>query len=574
MGTGTSSLPQAADVFTTQIDGVSADAAANINHLQDAITALGSYLGVGPVFYNVRGAQYNAKGNGTTVDTVALQNAINDATATSPNGGTVFLPPGIYPVTASGGPALTLKANVNFRGCGRGVTTVKGSYVFSGANLAVLYVATNQSAVSIVDVTVQGTAVANLTNGLDHAGIFVDTGVTNLDIAMVSVSAVTRGIILWGPVTTAQLSNVVVTSVYRASAGVLGIGLHIFQNCLKVSVVNLVTDGTDGTGYLLDAGSSNFATAASGVDINASNVTVRNYAQSYDSPAIEFQGSLRSTLCSFTVDSGSGSTGGGEAIQISQDQNGMVPTDNVITDGTCYGISAHGIVLAGCIQNTVDTVRFHNLGMKVPAGNVYGVLFTFIGVTHGSQSPVTDNTVSNIDVIQDAATGKYTYGVEFDGSSVNCYRNRVIGSRLGSPATGLSIYAAPNAPNVGVNANVVSGDENHLGSAGAAPAVSTGSNIGAGGTVAIFGTDVAGYVQIGTGTGPTAGQLVHVTFAQAYPGNGPRVQLTAMATSATEALSKYAISAGNIGPAGFDIYVASPPAASTTYLVDYLVRQA
>ena len=98
MGTGTSSMPQAPDVFTNQTDTVSADAAANIDHLQDAISALASYLGVGPVFYNVRGPQFNAKGDNATDDAVPIQNAITAAQGTT---GVVFFPPAFYKIGAA-----------------------------------------------------------------------------------------------------------------------------------------------------------------------------------------------------------------------------------------------------------------------------------------------------------------------------------------------------------------------------------------------------------------------------------------------------------------------------------------
>jgi hypothetical protein len=64
------------------------------------------------VGYNPRAPQYGALGNGTTNDTTAIQNALNDAGAAGV--GTVVIPPGTYKLTT----ALTIPSGVTIQGLG------------------------------------------------------------------------------------------------------------------------------------------------------------------------------------------------------------------------------------------------------------------------------------------------------------------------------------------------------------------------------------------------------------------------------------------------------------------------
>lgn len=68
--------------------------------------------------YNVKA--YGALGNGTTDDTVAIQLAINAASAAG--GGLVYLPPGTYKITSK----LTPLSKVKIQGAGSGNTTIAG----------------------------------------------------------------------------------------------------------------------------------------------------------------------------------------------------------------------------------------------------------------------------------------------------------------------------------------------------------------------------------------------------------------------------------------------------------------
>lgn len=70
------------------------------------------------IVINVKIAPYNAKGDGSTDDTIAIQNAINDVS--NNGGGVVFLPSGIYLISS----ALQMKSNVVLKGYSTMSTTI------------------------------------------------------------------------------------------------------------------------------------------------------------------------------------------------------------------------------------------------------------------------------------------------------------------------------------------------------------------------------------------------------------------------------------------------------------------
>lgn len=108
----------------------------------------------GDIFTNVKDPAYGAKGDGTTVDTTAIQNAIN-AVATA-GGGTVYLPAGTY--VCSG---LYLASKVTLAGAGMGATVMimdpatvpgTGSWVVRVANGSTA----SASYVTVRDLTIDG----------------------------------------------------------------------------------------------------------------------------------------------------------------------------------------------------------------------------------------------------------------------------------------------------------------------------------------------------------------------------------------------------------------------------------
>jgi hypothetical protein len=105
----------------------------------------------------------------------------------------------------------------------------------------------------------------------------------------------------------------------------------------------------------------------------------------------------------------------------------------------------------------------------------------------------------------------------------------------------------------------------HISAGGATPSRSNGDALGSGGTVAVSGSDIAGNVNVNTGSGPVAGCFATMTFSQKY-NSTPRVIVTPVGLSAanvgyyvTRTTSSFAICAANNPPAnvsfGFDYFV-------------------
>lgn len=100
---------------------------------------------------------------------------------------------------------------------------------------------------------------------------------------------------------------------------------------------------------------------------------------------------------------------------------------------------------------------------------------------------------------------------------------------------------------------------------GSVPGRTNGTALGSGGTSSVNGTDAAGTVTINTGGGPPAGCFITVNFTQKYT-NTPHVVISP-SNSAAATIQYYT----NRSTISFSICSANPPAASTTYLYDYVV---
>jgi hypothetical protein len=108
----------------------------------------------------------------------------------------------------------------------------------------------------------------------------------------------------------------------------------------------------------------------------------------------------------------------------------------------------------------------------------------------------------------------------------------------------------------------------HLITSGNTPKVSALPASGGSSEVSITGNDISGTVTITTGTTPTAGDLVKITFANAY-GATPRVLLTPDNSSSATIESYNDLKSTT----SFDIASLKIPKASTTYQFDYYVVQ-
>ena len=130
-----------------------------------------------------------------------------------------------------------------------------------------------------------------------------------------------------------------------------------------------------------------------------------------------------------------------------------------------------------------------------------------------------------------------------------------------------TFLGAVSAPSLNVGTLQLTGDLNlthHLTAGGNTPSRSNGPAIGGGGTATVSGSDTAGSVTINTGSGPSAGCFVTVTFATKF-NSTPHVSITPV--GATGAGLDYYV---NRTTSSFSICAASAPSSSTTYVFDYI----
>jgi len=94
---------------------------------------------------------------------------------------------------------------------------------------------------------------------------------------------------------------------------------------------------------------------------------------------------------------------------------------------------------------------------------------------------------------------------------------------------------------------------------------STGTAVGGGGTTSVSGNDIAGTVNINTGSGTSSGSLISVSFRENYA-KTPKVLITPVGANA--ASFNYYVTRNT---AGFTISAASAPASSSNLQFDYFV---
>jgi Pectate lyase superfamily protein/Right handed beta helix region len=140
-------------------------------------------------WFSVKDPCFDAKGTGSVDDTVTIQACIDFVAARG--GGTVYLPPGQYLVSAPGERAykLLLKSNVSIRGAGRSSLLVSALNQNMGARTLASDSASLLSCVTLADFAIDGRETANphpAKTNHQRAGIFIenseDVTIKNLDI--------------------------------------------------------------------------------------------------------------------------------------------------------------------------------------------------------------------------------------------------------------------------------------------------------------------------------------------------------------------------------------------------------
>lgn len=133
---------------------------------------------------------------------------------------------------------------------------------------------------------------------------------------------------------------------------------------------------------------------------------------------------------------------------------------------------------------------------------------------------------------------------------------------------GGTFAAGVTAPQISTSNLQLLGDLNltrHIAAGGTTPGRSNGGSLGAGGTSSVSGSDIAGSVNINTGSGTAAGCLVTVDFVQRY-NRTPFVNITPVGSSAA-AMQFYV----NRSTSGFSICSLNAPPAGASFGFDYII---
>ncbi len=135
--------------------------------------------------------------------------------------------------------------------------------------------------------------------------------------------------------------------------------------------------------------------------------------------------------------------------------------------------------------------------------------------------------------------------------------------------SGSGTFGGPiTAPAITVNTLQMNGSltlTKHIIIGGSTPDRDNGPALGGGGTVALSGSDIAGSVNINTGTSPVAGCFVTVNFTQKYNAT-PNVLATPVGSNA--ALVGYYV---NRSTTNFSICAANNPPANSSFGFDYFI---
>jgi cytoskeletal protein CcmA (bactofilin family) len=138
----------------------------------------------------------------------------------------------------------------------------------------------------------------------------------------------------------------------------------------------------------------------------------------------------------------------------------------------------------------------------------------------------------------------------------------------GLTVSGSSSFGSLSASTINTSNLQINGDfivNRHIGVSGGTPGRSGGTALGGGGTASVSGSDTSGTVTVNTGGSPPAGCFITINFTQRF-GTTPHVVISPSNSSAGT-LQYYT----NRSTTNFSICTDNPPAASTTYLFDYIV---
>lgn len=465
-----------------------------------------------PLYINV--LQYGADPTGTTDSTTAIQDALNAAGLVP--GSAVFFPSGIYLVSAS----LTFPGNIAIIGTGDAIggTIIR---VKSGANLTTPVLASadwyNNSTtcgnpIAIKDIKIDANSSTSGTSA--H-------GIVSMNYWSIIERCFVTGVTGDGLRITANSQN----------------GTHITNTCVEAKLIRIEARSTGGSGIrVYDTGSP-----------------LNSYTDGFMESCIV-------------------NNAGTYGILVDMAPGWYLSGNHV------YGTGVDGINLAKCYATRV----IGNYVDGFASGSSTYVSGIHMDCIDGRGSVCSGNIVS---FESGSATGPYQgFSIRGNGSATSIchvYGNHVNGgSQSGSlgyvlqtqpgqqPYPWIVYFRDNDAQNCAsysfVDSYVTPGQQQNFGhilANGIAQAVTAaaGSNAGTSppSPVLTRANDLNGKITFGTGTSPSAGAQVTVTYARSYP-NNPTIQLTPI-NSATAALNLY-ISTSSTG--SFTVGCVNAPAAS------------
>jgi cytoskeletal protein CcmA (bactofilin family) len=167
--------------------------------------------------------------------------------------------------------------------------------------------------------------------------------------------------------------------------------------------------------------------------------------------------------------------------------------------------------------------------------------------------------------------GSSTFGQIHVNDQLSVSGNTILQGSLtvqkGLNVSGAVSFSSLSASQITASSLQLTGDfvvNRHINVSGGSPGRSGGTALGAGGTVSVSGTDTAGTVSINTGGSPPAGCFVTMGFTQRFSST-PHVVISPSNSSAST-LNYYASRSNT----ALSICTTSAPAASTTYVFDYI----
>lgn len=472
-----------------------------------------------PLYVNVM--QYGATGNGSTDDTTAIQNAINAAGGIA--GSSVFFPAGTYIVSAT----ITFPGNISLVGVGDadGGTIIKAK---AGTNLTTPVLASQDwynnsttcgNPVEIRDLKIDGNSANNGTSGTAAHGI----------VAMNFWSIFER------------LSIINTTGDGFQFTAHSRNGTHITNTCVEAKISRLQIRSVGGNGIRINDNGSPQNSCTDGFiqDCIITAVGARGISADVGAGWILTGNHIYSTVT--------------DAIVISKCYATRVIGNYIDGYGSGTSTFIAGISMS-CIDGRGSSCIANHVGFESSSatGPYQAIRITGAG-SATSICLVTNNTVRG-----NAASGSLGYVLQ---TNVSQQGQPWIVYFHDNDAQNVATYSSIDSYVTGGDLTVL----NHITLMGPSPTAAAGA--GAGTTppspsLNVNCTDMAGLINFGTGTAPTTGNQVVVTFAKQFA-HFPFVSLTP-ANAATAALQLYASSNAST----FTVSANVAPAASqsnTTY---------